>query len=103
MEQIEKNQVIFQEDLEQVKGNIELMKEDMSQVLLTLKNIMARQDEIRKVAFEEVAQTIGASSGHQPRYEHESNTKKKIAAQQETIMTEGFVPPPPKVGASHTL
>ena len=48
------------------------MKGDMSQVLLALNNIIARQYEIPKVAFEEVTQTIGESSGHQPRHEPES-------------------------------
>ena len=48
------------------------MKGDLSQVLLALKNIIDRQDQISRVTFEEVAQTIGASSGHQLRKEPEA-------------------------------
>ncbi|CAI8599575.1 unnamed protein product [Vicia faba] len=105
MEQIKENQVAFKEDLEQVKSNIDSMKGDMSQVLLALKNIIERQEQIPRVAFEEVAQTIGASSGHQPRREPVSGPLKSTIAQQEVrqVDTEGFVPPPPKVGASHSL
>ena len=80
MEQIEENQAAFKEELEQVKGNIDSMKGDMIQVLLTLKNIIERQDQIPRVAFEEVAQTIGASSGHQPRRKSESGPQKSTTA-----------------------
>ena len=69
MEKIEENQTNFLEDLEQVKGSINSIKRDMIQVLLALKNIIARQDEIIKVAFEEVTQTIGISSSHQQGHE----------------------------------
>ena len=81
------------------------MKGDMIQVILALKNIIERQEQIPRVAFEEVAQTISASSGHQPRREPESGPQKSTMAQQEVrhANTEGFVPPPSKVGASHTL
>ena len=48
------------------------MKGDLSQVLLALKNIIDRQDLIPRIAFEEVTQPIGASSGHQPRKEPEA-------------------------------
>ena len=77
----------------------------MSQVLLALKNIIERQYQIPRVAFEEIAQTIGALSGYQPRREPESGPQKSNMAQQEAkqAYTEGFVPPPSKVGASHTL
>ena len=77
----------------------------MSQVLLALKNIIERQDQTLKVAFEEVAQTIGASSGHQPRQGQESGPLKSTMAQQEVKQadTKGFVLPLPKVGAYHTL
>ena len=78
------------------------MKGDLSQVLLALKNIIDRQDQIPRVAFKEVAQMIGASSGHQLRKEPEAGLQKSVMAQQE-VETEGFVPPPPKAGASHTL
>ena len=71
MEQIEETQAAFKEDLNQVKGDVSSMKGDMSQVLLALKNIIDRQDQIPRVAFEEVAQTISASSGHQLRKEPE--------------------------------
>ena len=63
---------MFKEDLDQVKGDVSSMKGDLSQVLLALKNIIDRQDQIPKVAFEEVAQTVGASSGHQLRKEPEA-------------------------------
>ena len=78
------------------------MKGDLSQVLLALKNIIDRQDQIPRAAFEEVAQTIGASSGHQLRKESEAGLQKSVISEQEA-KTEGFVPPPPKAGASHTL
>ena len=80
MEQIEENQASFKEDLEQVKGNIDSMKGDMSQVILALKNIIERQEQIPRVAFENVAQTIGASSDHQPRREPDSGPLKLIVA-----------------------
>ena len=64
MEQIEENQATFREDLEKVKGNVDSMRGDMSQVLLALKKIIERQEQIPRASFEEVAQTIGASSGH---------------------------------------
>ena len=76
MEQIEENQAIFREDLDNVKGNINSMKGDMSQVLLALKNIIERQDQIPRVAFEEISQTIGASRGHQQRKELDSEPLK---------------------------
>ena len=81
------------------------MKGDMSQVLLALKNIIERQEQIPREAFEEVAQTIGVSSGQQPRQDPESGPLKSTVAQQEINQanSEDFVPPPPKVGASHTL
>ena len=60
MEQIKENQDAFKEDLEKVKGNVDSMRGDMSQVLLALNNIIDRQEQIPRVAFEEVAQTIGA-------------------------------------------
>ena len=69
MEQIEEKQTAFKEDLEHVKGNVDSMKGDMSQVLLALKIIIERQEQIPRAAFEKVAQTIGASSGYQPRRE----------------------------------
>ena len=77
----------------------------MSQVLLALKNIIDRQDQIPKVTLAEVAQPIGASSGHQPRKEPATGPQKSVIAQQETKQaeTQGFVPHPPKVGASHNL
>ena len=77
----------------------------MSQVLLALKNIIERQEQIPRAAFEEVAKTIGTSSGYQPRREPKSGPLKSTIAQQEVRQadTEGFVPPPSKVGASHTL
>ena len=78
------------------------MKGDLSHVLLAFKKIIDRQDQIPRVAFEEVAQTIGISSGHQPRKEPETGPQKSVMAQQEAE-TKGFVPPPPKAGASHTL
>ena len=71
MEQIEETHATFKVDLDQVKGDVSSMKGDLSQVLLALKNNIDRQDQIPRVAFEEVAQTIGASSGHQPRKEPE--------------------------------
>ena len=80
MGKIKQNQAVFQEDLEQVKGSIDSMKWDMSQVLLSIKNIIARQDEIPKVAFEEVAQTIGALSGHPSRQEPELGPIKVFVA-----------------------
>ena len=58
MEQIEENQVEFKEYLNQVKGGVSLMKGDLSQVLLALKNIIDRQDQIPRVAFKEVAQKL---------------------------------------------
>ena len=78
---------------------------DLSQVLLAQKNIIDRQDQIPMVAFKEVAQTIGALSGHQPRKEPEIGPQKSVMDQKETreAETEGFVPPPSKAGASHTL
>lgn len=85
MEKIEQKQAVFQEDLEHVKGNINLMKGDVSQVLFALKNIVERQGEVPKVDFEEVARTNCTSKGYQPG------------------LTEGFIPPPLKVGASHIL
>ena len=105
MEQIEENQSAFKGDLEKVKGNIDSMRGDMSQVLIALKNIIERQEKIPRAAFKEVVQTIGALSGHQPRREPESGPQKSAMAQQETRQadTEGFFPPPPKVGVSHTL
>ena len=63
---------MFKEDLDQVKGDVSSMKGYFSQVLLALKNIIDRQDQIPRVAFEEVAQTVGASSGHQLRKEPEA-------------------------------
>ena len=72
MEQIEENQVAFKEDIDQVKGDMSSMKGDLSQVLLALKNIIDRQDQIPRVAFKEVAQTIGASSGRRLRKEPEA-------------------------------
>ena len=72
MEQIEENQVAFKGDLDQVKGDVSSMKGDLSQVLLALKNIIDIQDQIPRVAFEEVAQMIGASSGHRLRKESEA-------------------------------
>ena len=91
--------------MEQVKGNIDSIKGDIRQVPLALKNIIEKQEQISRAAFEEVAQTIGASSGHQPRKEPESGPLKSTMAQHEVRQAdiEGFVPPPPKVGASHTL
>ena len=56
------------------------MKEDMIQFLLALKNIIERQDQIPRVAFKEVAQTIGASSDHQPTHEPESRDVTTTAA-----------------------
>ena len=105
MEQIKENQVAFKEDLNQVKGDVISMKADLNQVLLDLKNIIGRQDQIPRVAFKEVAQMIGASSGHQLRKEPEIGPQKSFIAQQETreAETEGFFPPPSKAGASHTL
>ncbi|XP_058774221.1 uncharacterized protein LOC131648485 [Vicia villosa] len=85
MEQFEQKQAVFQEELEQLKGNIDSMKGDVSKVLFSLKNIVAKQGETPTVAFEDVSQTIGTSKDHQPG------------------LTDGFVPPPPKVGASHIL
>ena len=81
------------------------MRGDKSRVLLALKNIIDRQDQIPRVAFEEVSQTIGATSDHQPRKEPEAGLQKSFMAQQETreAETEGFIPPPPKAWASHTL
>ena len=76
----------------------------MSQVLLALKNIIDRQEQIPRVAFEEITQAIGASSGHQLRRGPETGPQKSVMAQHETRQeTEGFVPPPPKAGESHTL
>ena len=69
MEQIEETQVVFKEDLKQVKGDVSSMKGDLSQVLLALKNIIDRQDQIIGEAFEELAQTISASNGHHLRKE----------------------------------
>ena len=105
MEQIEETQVAFKEDLNQVSGDVTSMKRDLSQVLLALKSIIDRQDHIPRVAFKEVTQTIGASRGHQPRKEPEAGLQKSTMDQQETRQadTEGIVPPPPKLGASHTL
>ena len=57
------------------------MKGDLSQVILALKNIIDRQDQIPKVALKEVAQTIGASSGHHLRKEPETGPQKSIMAQ----------------------
>ena len=102
MDKIEETQATFKEDLDQVKGDVTSMKGDLSQVLLALKNIIDRQDQIPRVAFEEVAQMIGASSGHQLRKESEAGLPKSIMAQQE-VETEGLVLPPPKAGASHAL
>ena len=93
---------MFKEDLDQVKGDVSSMKGDLSQVLLDLKNIIDRQDQIPRVAFKEIAHTIGASSGHQLRKEPEAGPQKSTMAQQE-VETEGFIPPPSNVGASHTL
>ena len=81
MERIEENLAAFKEYLERVKGNINSMKGNMSQVILALKNIIERKEQIPRVSFEEVAQTIGASSGHQPRREPESRPQKSIMAQ----------------------
>ena len=76
----------------------------MSQVLLDLKNIIDRQEQIPRVAFEEITQTIGASSGHQLRRGPESEAQKSVVDQHKTRQeTEGFIPPPPKAGKSHTL
>ena len=72
MEQIEENQAAFKEDLEQVKGNVDSMRGDMSQVLLALKNIIEIHEKIPRVAFEEVSWNIGELSGHQSRREPES-------------------------------
>ena len=72
MEQIEETRDAFKEDLDQVKGGVSSMKGDLGQVLLALKNIIDRKDQIPRVAFEEVAQTIGASSGYQLRKEPET-------------------------------
>ena len=72
MEKIEETQAAFKEDLDQVKGDTASMKGDLIQVLLALKNIIDMQDQIPRVAFEEVAQTIGASSSHQLRKESET-------------------------------
>ena len=72
MEQIQEIQAAFKEDLEQVKGNVNSMRGDMGQVFLALKNIIERHEKIPRASFEEVSQTIGASSGHQPRRELES-------------------------------
>ena len=102
MEKIEETRAAFKEDLNQVKGGVTSMKGDLNQVLLALKNIIDRKDQIPWVAFEEVANKIGASSGHQLRKEPEVGLPKSIMAQQEAE-TEGFVPPPPKAGASRTL
>ena len=44
MEKIEETQATFREDLDQVKGDVTLMKGDLSQVLLALKNIIDMQD-----------------------------------------------------------
>ena len=52
MEKIEETQAAFKEDLDQVKGDVSSMKGDLSQVLLALKNIIDRQDQIPRVAFE---------------------------------------------------
>ena len=105
MEQIEEIQAAFKEDLDQVKGDVTSMKGDLSQVLLALKNIIDRKDQIPRVDFEEVAQTIGASSGYQLRKEPKAWLQKSFMDQQETreAETEGFVLPPSKAGASHTL
>ena len=81
LEQIKENQATFKEDLDQVKGDVSSMKGDLSQVLLALKNIIDRQDQLPMVAFEEVAQTIGASSGHQLRKELEEGPQKFVMAQ----------------------
>ena len=102
MEQIEETHAAFKEDLDQVKGDVSSMKGDLSQVLLALKNFIDKQAQIPKVAFEEAAQTIGASSGHQLRKELESGLQKSVIAQQD-VKTKGFVPPPSHPGASHTL
>ena len=67
-----------------------------------MKNLIDRQDQIPIAAFKGVAKTIGASSGHQLRKESEAGLRKSVMAQQEAE-TKGFVPPPPKAGASHTL
>ena len=72
MEKIEETRAAFKEDLDQVKGDVSSMKGDLSQVLLPLKNITDRQDQIPRVSFEEVAQTMSESSGHQPRKEPEA-------------------------------
>ena len=58
MEQIEETQAAFKEDLDQVKGDVSSMKGDLSQVLLALKNIIDRLDQIPRVAFEEVAKPL---------------------------------------------
>ena len=80
MEQIEETQATFKEYLAQIKGDVSSMKGDLSQVLLALKNIIDRQDHIPRVAFEEVAQTIGSSSGHQPRKELEAGLQMSVMA-----------------------
>ena len=92
MEQIEENQATFKEDLEQVKGNVDSMRWDICQVILALKNIIERQEQIPRAAFEEVVQTIGASSGYQLRKEPEAGPQESTMAQQETRQadTEGF-------------
>ena len=60
MEQIEETQAVFKEDLDQVKRAVSSMKGYLIQVVLALKNIIDRQDQIPRVAFGEVAQTISA-------------------------------------------
>ena len=80
MEKIEETQAAFNEDLDQVKGDATSMKGDLSQVLLALKNIIDRQDQIPRVAFEEVAQTICASNGHQQREEPGEGPQKSVMA-----------------------
>ena len=69
MEKIKETQASFKEDLDQVKGDVNSMKGELSQVLLDLKNFIDKQDQIPRVVFEEVAQTIDALSGHQLRKE----------------------------------
>ena len=104
MEQIEENQATFKVDIKQVKSNVDSIRGDMSQVLIALKNIIDRQEKIPRVAFEEITQAIGASSGHQLKKGLETGPQKYVMAQHETRQeTEGFIPPPPNAGASHTL
>ncbi|XP_058755927.1 uncharacterized protein LOC131629142 [Vicia villosa] len=82
MEQIEQKQAALQEDVEQMKGNIDSMKGDIGQVLLALKNIIATQYEIPLKAFDEVAQTIGVSRRPEP----EGGPAQTSLTKQETLL-----------------